>query len=288
MSIESQSSNESGYGGSSPVFSRQNSNSTLTFNQEAATVSFSTSQPQSHSSPHPSLDSASSRRSQHRDAPNTDSVSQSNSMNSSPRNPSHRRDFTEQTHRNSHRDMEPSYRHPGSHRDSYDMSYGSGHRDTSDLSETDSSSSQRNNRSQRHGHTDKTYSSYQVRNGDSSSQRKSAYSREEYIEPEPQHEHDSEVDGQQVSTFDCILMFLNIFGDLLSLKLVSFCCVFQIYYALYTFNARCDNELSISANQQLRILEFHDMNGNNEWWLGEVGGRRGYVPSNYIRKSEYT
>ncbi|XP_028285720.1 dynamin-binding protein isoform X2 [Parambassis ranga] len=257
VSIESQSSNESGYGGSSPVFSRQNSNSTLTFNQEAATVSFSTSQPQSHSSPHPSLDSASSRRSHHRDAPNTDSVSQSNSMNSSPRNPSHRRDFTEQTHRNSHRDVEPSYRHSGSHRDSYDMSYGSGHRDTSDLSETDSSSSQRNNRSQRYGHTDKTYSSYQVRNGDSSL-KKSAYSREEYIEPEPQHEHDSEVDGQ------------------------------QIYYALYTFNARCDNELSISANQQLRILEFHDMNGNNEWWLGEAGGRRGYVPSNYIRKSEYT
>lgn len=30
------------------------------------------------------------------------------------------------------------------------------------------------------------------------------------------------------------------------------------------------------------------MNGNQEWWLGEAGGRRGYVPSNYIRKSEYT
>uniref|UniRef100_A0AAQ6AFG6 Dynamin-binding protein n=2 Tax=Amphiprion ocellaris TaxID=80972 RepID=A0AAQ6AFG6_AMPOC len=183
VSIESQSSNESGYGGSSPVFSRQNSNSTLTFNQETATVSFSTSQPQSQSS----------------DAPNLESASQTNSMNSSPRNPSNRRDFTEQT-----------------------------------------------------------CSSYQWRNGDSSSQKKCTYSREEYIEPEPEPELESELDGH------------------------------QIYYALYSFNARCANELSISANQQLRILEFQDMNGNSEWWLGEAGGRRGYVPSNYIRKSEYT
>lgn len=65
-------------------------------------------------------------------------------------------------------------------------------------------------------------------------------------------------------------------------------CSFQIYYALYSFTARCANELSISANEQLRILDFKDMNGNSEWWLGEAGGRRGYVPSNYIRKSEYT
>ncbi|XP_023124067.2 dynamin-binding protein isoform X5 [Amphiprion ocellaris] len=258
VSIESQSSNESGYGGSSPVFSRQNSNSTLTFNQETATVSFSTSQPQSQSSPHPSLDSALSRRSHLRDAPNLESASQTNSMNSSPRNPSNRRDFTEQTHRNtpSHRDTEPSYRHSGNHRDSYDTGYG--HKETSDLSETDSCSSQRNNRAQRYGHTEKSCSSYQWRNGDSSSQKKCTYSREEYIEPEPEPELESELDGH------------------------------QIYYALYSFNARCANELSISANQQLRILEFQDMNGNSEWWLGEAGGRRGYVPSNYIRKSEYT
>ncbi|XP_072229981.1 dynamin-binding protein isoform X3 [Leuresthes tenuis] len=258
VSIESQSSNESGYGGSSPVFSRQNSNSTLTFNQDTATVSFSTSQSQSHSSPQPSLDSASSRRSQHRDTPNPDSVSQSNSINSSPRNPSNRRDFSDPTHRNapSHRDAEPSYRLSANHRDSYDTSYGSGHKDTSDFSETDSYSSQRNSRSQRYAHTDKSYSSHQERNGDGSGQRKSAYTQEEYIEPEP--EHDSELDSH------------------------------QIYYALYAFDARCANELSISANQRLRILEFHDMNGNSEWWLGEAGGQQGYVPSNYIRKSEYT
>lgn len=30
------------------------------------------------------------------------------------------------------------------------------------------------------------------------------------------------------------------------------------------------------------------MNGNSDWWLGEADGQQGYVPSNYIRKSEYT
>ncbi|XP_053269164.1 dynamin-binding protein isoform X2 [Pleuronectes platessa] len=266
VSIESQSSNESGYGGSSPVFSRQNSNSTLTFNQEAATVSFSTSQPPSQSSPHPSLDSTSSRRSHPRDAPNPDSASLSNSINSSPRNPSNRREFTDPTHRSSpsHRDAEPSYR--GNHRDSNEAR-SSRYKETSDLSETDSSTSHRNNHSQRHGHTDKSYSSHQRRNGDSGGQKKSGYSRDEYIEPEPapvepqqplEPEDEGEIDGH------------------------------QIYYAIYSFSARCANELSISANQRLRILEFKDLNGNGEWWLGEAGGRQGYVPSNYIRKSEYT
>ncbi|XP_041671162.1 dynamin-binding protein isoform X3 [Cheilinus undulatus] len=260
VSIESQSSNESGYGGSSPVFSRQNSNSTLTFNQDMATVSFSTSQPQSQSSPHPSLDSSSSRRSHLRDTPNPDSVSQSNSLNSSPRNPSNRREISDQTHRNSssHRDSETSYRHSGNHRDSYDTSYTStsSHKEMSDLSESDSYSSQRHSRSQRYGHSNKADSSYQWKNGENSSKKRSAYSRDEYIEQEAEQE--SEIDGH------------------------------QIYYALYSFNARCANELSISANQRLRILEFQDMNGNSDWWLGEAGGRRGYVPSNYIRKSEYT
>ncbi|XP_071375637.1 dynamin-binding protein isoform X2 [Centroberyx affinis] len=261
VSIESQSSNESGYGGSSPVFSRQNSNSTLTFNQETATVSFSATQPQSHSSPHPSLDSASSRRSHHRDAPNPNSASQSNSINSSPRNPSNHRELSDQTYQR-HKDTDPSYRHSGNHRDSFDVSQANptGHKDLSDLSETDSCSSHRNNGSQRYGQADTGSGSYQWRNGDSSSQRKSAYARDEYIEPEPEPEPEpeSELDGH------------------------------QIYYALYSFSARCANELSISANQRVRILEFQDMNGNNEWWLGEAGGRQGYVPSNYIRKSEYT
>ncbi|XP_054623908.1 dynamin-binding protein isoform X3 [Dunckerocampus dactyliophorus] len=221
VSIESQSSNESGYGGSSPVFSRQNSNSTLTFNQETAAVSFSTMQPQSHSSPHPSLDSTPSR------VPHADSV------NSSPRNPSHR-----------HRNPEPPYQRSARHGDSNDISHAS----TSEQLETDSYSSHRNSRLQRH--VDQDDNSYQWRNG------KKSYSQDDCSEPES--EQDSDLDGH------------------------------QIYFALYSFSARCANELSISANQRLRILEFQDMNGNGEWWLGEAEGRRGYVPSNYIRKSEYT
>ncbi|XP_029418873.1 dynamin-binding protein isoform X3 [Nannospalax galili] len=62
----------------------------------------------------------------------------------------------------------------------------------------------------------------------------------------------------------------------------------QVYFAVYTFKARNPNELSVSANQRLRILEFKDVTGNTEWWLAEVNGKKGYVPSNYIRKTEYT
>ncbi|XP_044516152.1 dynamin-binding protein [Gracilinanus agilis] len=62
----------------------------------------------------------------------------------------------------------------------------------------------------------------------------------------------------------------------------------QVYFAVYTFKARSPNELSVSANQRLRILEFKDVTGNKEWWLAELNGKKGYVPSNYIRKTEYT
>ncbi|XP_053438902.1 dynamin-binding protein isoform X2 [Nycticebus coucang] len=62
----------------------------------------------------------------------------------------------------------------------------------------------------------------------------------------------------------------------------------QVYFAVYTFKARNPNELSVSANQKLKILEFKDVMGNTEWWLAEVNGKKGYVPSNYIRKAEYT
>ncbi|KAM9774092.1 dynamin-binding protein isoform 3-T5 [Syngnathus typhle] len=225
VSIESQSSNESGYGGSSPVFSRQNSNSTLIFNQETAAVSFSTTQSQSHSSPQPSLDSAPSR------GPHLDS---------SPRDPSDRKE--------GHRTAESSHRRSGHCRDSHDAAHAS----LSDRSETDSYSSHRDGSQQSHG--DKASDSHRWRNG--GGHKKAAYALDDFSEPES--EQDAESDRH------------------------------QIYFALYSFSARCANELSISANQRLRILEFQDMNGNGEWWLGEAGGRRGYVPSNYIRKSEYT
>ncbi len=84
--------------------------------------------------------------------------------------------------------------------------------DLCDLSETESYSSQRNNRSQRYGHTDKTNSSYQWRNGDNSSQKRSTYTRDEYIEPEPEPEHESEGDGHQVRFSLAAMRHLDIRG----------------------------------------------------------------------------
>lgn len=181
VSIESQSSNESGYGGSSPVFSRQNSNSTLTFNQDTATVSFSTSQPPGRSSPHPSLDSASSRLSQPRDVLNADSSH--SSVKSSPRD---HREFSDQTLRNSSGHRNPE--HSASHGDTYDGSHAS----PSSLQEA----SLGNSRSQRHGHAEKKHPQ-QWRNGDTGGTRRPAYSHEEDTEPEAEGS-ESELDSHQV------------------------------------------------------------------------------------------
>lgn len=165
------------------MFSRQNSNSTLTFSQDTATVSFSTSQTPSHSSPHPSLDSTSSHRSHPRDVPNTDS-SQS-SVKSSPRN---HKEFKDRTHRNS-----------SSHRDAYDGSHASpsSRKETSDLQEHSHGS----DRSQRYGQAEKD-GSQQWRNRENSGKRRPVYSRDEYsrdeyIEPEAGG-GESELDSQQV------------------------------------------------------------------------------------------
>uniref|UniRef100_A0AAY4DEE0 Dynamin-binding protein n=1 Tax=Denticeps clupeoides TaxID=299321 RepID=A0AAY4DEE0_9TELE len=247
VSIESQSSNESGYGGSSPVFSRQNSNSTLTFNHDVSTVSFSTGPPPNHTQPRPSQDSTLSQRIPRQDSP---------SLRESPPD-------TASRHAANHKDYlsDGPYRISTNHRDSVDSSQSarSNHREHSDSSETDSSSSNRfssrSENSHRLNQTQMAYATQQRRNGDGAL-RRSQYPAEEITEPV--QEPEAEPDGH------------------------------QIYYALYPFKARCTNELSISANQRVRILEFQDMNGNREWWLGEAGGRRGYVPSNYIRKTEYT
>lgn len=252
VSIESQSSNESGYGGSSPMFSRQNSNSTLTFNQETSTVSFTTATTQNQSNTRPNNESTPRKIRE-------TSSNQRDSLEPGFRNSPNHKEVSETAIRNSREYSEPSHRSSTNHRDSVDSDQNTptNSRDRLDLSETDSSSS-RNSRyepSSRYQDSKASYGSHQRQNGDySGQQRRPQYTPEEYIEPEPE----PEIDGH------------------------------QIYYALYSFSARCANELSISANQRVRILEFQDMNGNQEWWLGEAGGRRGYVPSNYIRKSEYT
>uniref|UniRef100_A0A8C1GFV8 Dynamin-binding protein n=1 Tax=Cyprinus carpio TaxID=7962 RepID=A0A8C1GFV8_CYPCA len=207
VSIESQSSNESGYGGSSPMFSRQNSNSTLTFNQETSTVSFTTAMP-----PHARTNQETTPR-KNREASSTNS--QRDSLDPTSRSSPNNKELPETACRNNNREhSEPSYRNSTNHRDSLDPEKNTptNHRDPSDFSETDTCPSR--------------------------------------YEPSSRY-HDS-------------------------------------IHSIQKRSARCANELSISANQRVRILEFQDMNGNQEWWLGEAGGRRGYVPSNYIRKSEYT
>lgn len=73
--------------------------------------------------------------------------------------------------------------------------------------------------------------------------------------------------------------------SILILVYVAF--LFQIFYAVYAFQARSDHELSLQEYQRVRILRFSDLSGNKEWWLAEAKGQKGYVPSNYLGKMTY-
>ncbi|XP_017265725.1 rho guanine nucleotide exchange factor 38 isoform X1 [Kryptolebias marmoratus] len=61
----------------------------------------------------------------------------------------------------------------------------------------------------------------------------------------------------------------------------------QQFYAVYAFQARCDQELSLQEYQHVRILQFCDLGGNKEWWLAEANGHKGYVPANYLGRMSY-
>ncbi|XP_029016710.1 rho guanine nucleotide exchange factor 38 [Betta splendens] len=61
----------------------------------------------------------------------------------------------------------------------------------------------------------------------------------------------------------------------------------QQFYAVYAFQARCDQELTLQESQHVRILQFCDLGGNKEWWLAEANGQRGYVPANYLGRMSY-
>ncbi|XP_070595545.1 rho guanine nucleotide exchange factor 37 [Erythrolamprus reginae] len=52
--------------------------------------------------------------------------------------------------------------------------------------------------------------------------------------------------------------------------------------AAYPFTARSSQEVSLQAGQSVTVLEPHDKKGSNEWFLVEVNGQRGYVPSNHL------
>ncbi|NXX95938.1 ARH38 factor, partial [Centropus bengalensis] len=84
----------------------------------------------------------------------------------------------------------------------------------------------------------------------------------------------------------------NRFGDedfdnlsLFPLGFVAF--LLQTFYAVYAFQARSDQELSLQEYQKVTILRFSDLSGNKEWWLAEAKGQQGYVPSNYLGKMTY-
>ncbi|XP_053712746.1 rho guanine nucleotide exchange factor 38 [Synchiropus splendidus] len=59
------------------------------------------------------------------------------------------------------------------------------------------------------------------------------------------------------------------------------------FYAVYAFQARCDQELTLEESQHVRILQFCDLGGNKEWWLAEANGQKGYVPANYLGRMSY-
>ncbi|XP_043917243.1 rho guanine nucleotide exchange factor 38 [Protopterus annectens] len=61
----------------------------------------------------------------------------------------------------------------------------------------------------------------------------------------------------------------------------------QYYYAVYAFQARTHQELTLQEYQKVRILHFSDLSGNKEWWLAETNGQKGYVPANYLAKMTY-
>ncbi|CAJ0933746.1 unnamed protein product [Ranitomeya imitator] len=58
----------------------------------------------------------------------------------------------------------------------------------------------------------------------------------------------------------------------------------HIFYAVYAFEARSQQELTLEEHQRVRIIRFCDLSGNKEWWLGEAHGQKGYVPANYLGK----
>ncbi|XP_029294926.1 LOW QUALITY PROTEIN: rho guanine nucleotide exchange factor 38 [Cottoperca gobio] len=61
----------------------------------------------------------------------------------------------------------------------------------------------------------------------------------------------------------------------------------QQFYAVYAFQARCDQELTLQEYQHVRIIQFSDLGGNKDWWLAEAKGQKGYVPANYLGRMSY-
>lgn len=175
------------------MFSRQNSNSTLTFNHDTSTVSFSLAHTSNHASLRLSQDSYASHRVPNIDTPSPTypPTNQKNTLDSTYKCSSNQKESSETAVYNAanHKHYsEPLYQNFASYSESFDSSYTTptNHRDQLDTSETDSCSS---NKSSKHS----AYSCQQRQNGECSVQKSAPqYSADEYIEP------DHELDGHQV------------------------------------------------------------------------------------------
>ena len=58
------------------------------------------------------------------------------------------------------------------------------------------------------------------------------------------------------------------------------------YYAEFAFEASSVAELNLEEGQSVVILQKQDLTGNDEWWLVEANGQKGYVPSSYLTPVE--
>ena len=58
------------------------------------------------------------------------------------------------------------------------------------------------------------------------------------------------------------------------------------YYAEFAFEASSAAELSLKEGQLVAVLQKRDLTGNDEWWLVEANGHKGYVPSSYLTPAE--
>lgn len=64
---------------------------------------------------------------------------------------------------------------------------------------------------------------------------------------------------------------------------IDFCLQYvRVEYALAASN---ENTLAVHKGQILKLLQKHDLQGNEEWWLvSDRDGHEGYVPANYLKQ----
>lgn len=62
----------------------------------------------------------------------------------------------------------------------------------------------------------------------------------------------------------------------------------SLYYcADFAFEASSTAELSVNEGQLVAVLQKQDLTGNDEWWLVEAQGQKGYVPSSYLTQVDH-